>query len=178
MKQEMYYTAYGLQIESQLALPELLPSTVRTTDVAIRYGAVPSSLDNPTGQGIVYQAKPGQLLLTLDGIANYLVSDGTEITIARAPGSRDDDVRLFLLGSAFGALLHQRSVLPLHGSAVATPHGAAVFVGHSGYGKSTLAAALGLSRGVRADDARVPRLAVGPGGDARQRAHNRAPHKR
>jgi len=78
-------------------------------------------------------------------------------------------VRLFLLGSALGALLHQRRVLPLHASAVSTPYGAVAFAGVSGAGKSTLAAALG-RRGfdILADDvcvidvSGVPTVMPGP----------------
>jgi hypothetical protein len=40
-----------------------------------------------------------------------------------------------------GALLYQRGLFPLHGSAVETPLGAMIFVGEQGVGKSTLAAA-------------------------------------
>ena len=58
------------------------------------------------------------------------------------PRPNDNDVRLFLLGSVMGALLHQRGWLPLHGSAIRLPDGtAAIFMGPSGVGKSTLAAA-------------------------------------
>jgi len=42
-------------------------------------------------------------------------------------------------GAAF--VLHQRGVLPLHGSGIVTDHGAVLFVGHSGAGKSTLTGA-------------------------------------
>ena len=144
----MHYTAYGLQIASELPLPELLPSPATHPEVHIRYGSVPTALDNPVVQGVVFQAQPGQLLLTLEGIANYLISDGDTITIEPAPHSQAEDIRLFLLGSSFGALLHQRGVLPLHGSAIETQYGAVVFVAHSGVGKSTLAAAF-YQRGYR-----------------------------
>jgi hypothetical protein len=81
------------------------------------------------------------------------VTAGEEIIIERVPGAQDNEVRLFLLGSAFGALLQQRGLLPLHGCAVEINGGAAVFVGPSGCGKSTLAGAL-RQRGYRvmADD--------------------------
>lgn len=52
------------------------------------------------------------------------------------------DIRSYLLGSIFAALCHQRGLLPIHASAVATPAGAFGFVGASGAGKSSLAAFL------------------------------------
>ena len=158
-----HYLAHGLHIESQLACPELLPyeSNGKPADVHIRFGDVPPELVNPTGKGGVYQAKKNQFLLKQDQIARFLVQDGQEILIQPAPESDEDGIRLFLLGSALGALLHQRGRLILHGSAIEIPatspdlsrgtpeqggieggRGRAVaFVGPSGVGKSTLAAA-------------------------------------
>jgi hypothetical protein len=89
-----------------------------------------------------YQAAPGVLLLTVEDVARFLVRQGREIVIAPAVGSDEDAIRLFLLGSALGALLQQRGVLTLHGSAIAVDGGCIGFLGHSGVGKSTLAAAL------------------------------------
>lgn len=60
----------------------------------------------------------------------------------------EDRIRLYVLGSCMGAILLQRRILPLHGSAVVVDHKAYAFVGHSGHGKSTLASAL-LQRGYR-----------------------------
>jgi hypothetical protein len=130
--------------------------------VVVRYGDVPVALSDPRERGVLYQAQPGQFLLRLNGIANYLVTDGTTITIEPAPTSDAANVRVFLLGEAFNALLHQRGVLPLHGSAIATPWGAVAFVGHSGHGKSTLAGAL-YQRGYRllSDDLCVVRTETG-----------------
>jgi hypothetical protein len=56
-------------------------------------------------------------------------------------GADIHSIRLFLFGAAFGALLHQRGILPLHGSAVVTARGAVIFAGVSGSGKTTLACA-------------------------------------
>lgn len=137
----MHYKAFGLVIESQLELPELLPAaTDRPGDVQIRCGDVPDALANVSERGVLYEMNATQFLLQVPDVARYWVTDGKTITVTRAPGADERSVRVFLLGSSLGALLHQRGVIPLHGSAVATPHGAVVFTGASGVGKSTTAA--------------------------------------
>jgi hypothetical protein len=86
-------------------------------------------------------------------VARFLVSDGSEIVVAPAPGALLSDVRSYLIGSVFVVLCQQRGLLPLHASAVLARDGVVAFVGDSGQGKSTLAAHLG-QRGfhVVADD--------------------------
>jgi hypothetical protein len=111
-------------------------------DVHIRLGSVPEFLPCSTGQGVLYQCAPGKFLLKVDHVARYLVSHGHEILIQPAEDCDLDAVRLFLSGSVFGALLHQRGLFALHASAVVTPFGAVLFAGLSGSGKSTLACAL------------------------------------
>lgn len=135
------YCAYGLTIASDFPLTGLPRLSDASPDVVVRQGVVPASLAHPLQRGVLYQAQPGEFLLQLDGIAHFWVCKGETITIARAPQATDADVQVFLLGSAFGALLHQRGALPLHGSSAVTPGGAVVFAGHSGNGKSTLVAA-------------------------------------
>jgi len=134
------YIAFGLRICSEIECEQLLPGAGQA-DVEIRLGHVPDSLESATPQGILYQCVTGKLLLNIDRVARYLVSDGNEILIHPAPDADLDAIRLFLFGSAFGALLHQRGILPLHGSAIITPRGAVVFAGLSGCGKSTIACA-------------------------------------
>lgn len=133
--------AYQYLIESELEFPEFLPATGNDTgapSITIRYGDVPTELENPTGKGVLYQASAHQFLLKLDGVARYLVRNGNEIVVQPAPGSLASDVRVFLLGSCLGALLHQRGVLVLHASGIGTEKGAFLFTGPSGIGKSTL----------------------------------------
>jgi len=75
-------------------------------------------------------------------VAYFLVENGNSILIDRSEGTNKEVLRLYLLGVVFSGLLHQRGLLPLHGSAVETPKGVVVFVGDPGVGKSTLAGAL------------------------------------
>jgi hypothetical protein len=153
IQEEYSYQAFGLNFRTCLPCPELLPSN-QPPEVTITYGQVPEALEAPLAAGEWYQSTPGLILLKIRNVAKYLVKDGKEIIIDRAPQASDADVRLFLLGSAMGALMHQRGLLPLHGSAIRLPDGtAAIFMGPSGIGKSTLAAAF-RQRGyvVAADD--------------------------
>jgi phosphate transport system ATP-binding protein len=106
-------------------------------EVTIRYGAVPDSLEDIQQQGVCYQVNAEAFLLKLNAIAKYLVTAGEQIIIEPVPRVQDGEVRLFLLGSAFAALLQQRGLLALHGCAVEVKDGAAVIVGPSGCGKST-----------------------------------------
>lgn len=67
--------------------------------------------------------------------------------IEPAPGVDERVLRAYVLGPALSVLLYQRGFLVLHASAVALrgedgSMGAVAFLGHSGEGKSTLAAAL------------------------------------
>jgi len=137
----MNYSAYCLNIQSELPLPELLPGDGELPDVQIRYGKVPDSLSDQPYRNRTWEAVPGKFLIRIHKIANYFVRDGREICIERIPGSSDDDVRIFLLGTPFGALLHQRNILALHASGIQTERGAVLFMGPPASGKSTLLAA-------------------------------------
>ncbi len=160
-----HYIAFGLHIASEIACPELLAGDASPLDITIRRGSVPRELEKPQVREANYQIADGQFLLDIENVARYLVCEGEEITIEPYAHAADGSVRLFLLGSAFGALLYQRGSWPLHGSAIADERGAVLFVGASGNGKSTLAGIF-QQRGfqVLADD--VCAIAVNDAGEA------------
>ena len=89
-------------------------------------------------------------------VGRFLVRQGVEVVVQPAEGANPTSIRLFLLGSALGALFHQRGLLPLHAGGVVTPLGCVAFGGDAGAGKSTLTAFL-RRRGYRslADDVLV-----------------------
>lgn len=134
------YNAFGLNICSEFEFSGFLTGK-GIPDVYVRLGRVPEQLDEADATGVFYQAKRGMLLLNVERVARFLISSGNEILVDVVPGAEWDMVLLLLFGSAFGALLHQRKLLVVHASAIATTRGAVLFTGASGYGKSTLAAA-------------------------------------
>ena len=105
-------------------------------DVFVKLGAVP---DAPAG-GFGPFPVAGGLLIVVDEVGRYFVRNGSEVVVSPQPNAAKRDMRLFLLGSAMGALLHQRGLLPLHANSVEIGGKAFAFMGPSGSGKSTLAA--------------------------------------
>jgi len=153
------YKIFGLNILSEFFLFNSPFQSSNLHDVYIGYGDVPEKIENVIVKGARYQASPNEFLLNVDGIARYYVTGGDKILVWKYPGAIDKDVMVFLTGSAFGALLHQRLLTPFHGSAVKINDGGYIFLGKSGAGKSTLAAALN-TKGypLLADDICIVRL--------------------
>jgi hypothetical protein len=100
------------------------------------------SLGDPSSEGVTWQLAGAKFLLRIPGLARFLLADGKSITFEPENGTAPDEIAVFLSGSVFGMLLHQRGNIVLHASAVAVGGKAVLFCGASGAGKSTLAAAL------------------------------------
>lgn len=131
------YRLFGLTIASEFELPELASAPPSdTADVMITFDPPQPAerlSDEPT-------AIDGGFEIAVEGVARFAITGGDSIRVALDPSAQAANVRLFLLGSAFGMLLHQRDLLPLHANAVAIDGRAFAFLGRSGTGKSTLAA--------------------------------------
>jgi hypothetical protein len=134
------YTAYGLGVSSEFMLPELQPGN-GSHDVEIRRGWLRSAGRSHTGTGPTVQVAPDDAWLYWPQVGAFHVADGKRITVEPVAEVTEEGIRLLLLGSVMGVLLHQRGRLLLHGSAVEINGGVALFLGHSGWGKSTMAAA-------------------------------------
>lgn len=144
-----HYRVFGLLVRSPLPLPGLVPAPSGEADVEIAYGDMPSIVEASPGYHIVGHGT----LLTVPDVGRYWIEDGRRITLAPVPSASPRNVRVFLLGSALGAILHQRGLVPLHANAVEIGGRAVAFMGRSGAGKSTLAAwFLDRGRAVLTDD--------------------------
>lgn len=137
------YRVFGLRLQSALPLPELHPD-----DVA--YGAVDGAIDVDVRLAPAPPPDTPELLpdvrvdahhfwMDVPRVGRFLVRNGREMIVEPCPVAPDGDVRAYLLGSAMGALLQQRGLLPLHASAVAVGGRAVAFIAPAGSGKSTIA---------------------------------------
>ncbi|WP_148255187.1 phosphoenolpyruvate carboxykinase (ATP) [Aidingimonas lacisalsi] len=142
-----HYHTYGLRLSSQVEFPELTEmSHYSISDVQILIHPLPKGLDKSAAYGKWLQYTEDCCQILIKGVASFRIGQGRYIQIDRQTSMEphecvaESDVRPYLLGTAFGALLHQRHWLPLHVSALSTPSGVWAFTGASGAGKSTLAA--------------------------------------
>lgn len=71
-------------------------------------------------------------------VADFYVHNGREVQICPAENAVKNTIELYLNGTILGMVLHQRGVLPLHGSSFSTAQKGFVLCGESGSGKSTL----------------------------------------
>ncbi|OPX87437.1 MAG: hypothetical protein A4E53_02481 [Pelotomaculum sp. PtaB.Bin104] len=137
------YKIFDLHIASDLLLPELLTAidTPDTPDVCISFGKVPVDITIAVKKTESCQIAKNQFLFRVPGVGCYYVTNGNCIIVEPSDQAKEVFVRLFLLGTAFGALLMQRGILPIHGSAMVINGRCVIFTGVSGAGKSTLLAA-------------------------------------
>ncbi|MDE2595694.1 MAG: hypothetical protein KGL44_02330 [Sphingomonadales bacterium] len=138
------YTISGLRVASDLALPGLIEAAVaaQPPEVTIARGEVPEGLPGAGQDGLNWHMADGRFLLRIPGIIRMELTGGTAITYQTESGTPPQDAAIFVSGSGFGLLMHQRGRCVLHASAVAVAGKAMLFCGASGAGKSTLAAAL------------------------------------
>jgi hypothetical protein len=138
------YFCYGFRIVSDVCISELSGAVdPRPTigdlsvEVAQSQGAEFESL--VTGYSLT---EPNAISFHLPGLATFVIEDGRRIRVFQHPDTDPEHIRAYLLGSAIGAAMHQRGMLPLHASSVRTPQGVAAFSAPRGFGKSTIAAGL------------------------------------
>jgi hypothetical protein len=140
---EMFaYSAYNLRIHSELEFPELVTAPEPPyreeclPDVRIACRQISDSeVETANGESRFLG------LLDVGNVGRFLVEFGRSIVVEPASGIGEDILRPCILGPIFAVLLRQRGLLVLHASSVAIDGEAIGFLGHSGWGKSTLATA-------------------------------------
>jgi hypothetical protein len=160
------YRAYGLTLESDLAVTGLLPlpQAKSCPDIHLYFAAIPSwvtqTLLLPITAVRVRPSSffPGDGKFTVSEFAHrqffqLTFSDGSRFLMDQAatliwgepgPGLSYDDLFIYLLGPVLGFALRQRGTVTLHASSVSIRGNAIALVGEAEAGKSTTAAALAL----------------------------------
>jgi hypothetical protein len=135
------YFAYGLGIHSEVAIPEFIAAEV-PCDVKITIDlTAPYPTESPR-DGHFIKIEPAEAFLVNQWVGKFLIRQGREVFISPLEGVNPDNLRLHIIGIVMSFVLYQRGYHVLHGSAVEVEGGAVAFIGESGWGKSSIAAAL------------------------------------
>lgn len=142
------YKAFGFNIISEIPLPELPMKTISEDkiDIVVELSDLTDLWKEVKEQNRHFVVKEKKVIFQIPNTATYCVQEGGKIIVSPMDGSNEDHIRLYILGTCMGAILMQRKIIPLHGSAIAINGKAYAIVGDSGAGKSTLASAF-LNRG-------------------------------
>lgn len=141
------YSIYGLKVKSEIMISELMSlekDILEGYDVEICLGTIPELIHNLKVKLKNYEASENEITFHVDRIAKYYISEGKKIIIEPDKDASLDDIKIYLLGSAFGALLIQRDSIAIHGGALVVGDRAVVFTGDMGAGKSTITSAFRL----------------------------------
>ena len=85
MSTSYHYTCYGCTFVSPFECPELEKiDSISSPDVEISEGETPKTLVNPTHIAARFSTAPGELLLRIDNVANFWVSNGNKIVVQPA----------------------------------------------------------------------------------------------
>ena len=145
----MWYRAYGLACGSEWPLPEPLlegeahlPKVVFRKDTANGLSATP---DHVVSKGW-YRAEwypDGRIRFVWPGLLSCVLSaDGDDVAVTPLGDDVAEGFITHLFGHVLSFALLKKGFEPLHSTVLAAPGGAIGILGDSGYGKSTLAAAL------------------------------------
>jgi len=138
-KQFLYQArAYDLDIRSDIALPEFLPSN-GGMDVAVVLEKESVEVDCIRPK---WDLQPSAAECCFPGVGRFRIIGGCEIRITPAPDVDPGLIRLYVEGMMMAILLHQRGYFVLHASVVEVDGRGVAFVGPVGAGKSSVAMAL------------------------------------
>jgi len=147
----MQYQFSDLIVTSAEPLPELQVAGEGAAEVAINWMAAGPTEHQPVfaawptpsgGQWLTFADAADGFLLTFTGLGQFDVSrDAARVTVRPFPGVDRSTMRHLLLNQVLPLVLSRRGRLVLHASAISRNGRVAAFIGRSGAGKSTMAAA-------------------------------------
>lgn len=140
-QKETVYQAFGLSIVSDIPLPELpyVNNKLDKIDVEIKIEDLSKIWFDLSDKQRSFIVNENRVMFQVPNVVIFSIQGGKTITVSPLEKYEEDMIRLWILGTCMGAILMQRNIFPLHGSAVVINGKAYAFIGDSGAGKSTLA---------------------------------------
>lgn len=131
------YRAFGLVLASEFPIIQVpVASSDEAPDVFLRRADL-SQVEIPEDSFLI---RDNDVRFLIDDAARFRITNGNLIEADCVENCSEEYLAVFLMGSCMGAILHQRGLLPIHGSCVTDGGRSVLITGDSGAGKSTLAA--------------------------------------
>jgi HPr Serine kinase C-terminal domain len=153
------YCLFGFLIESNRAIPGLIPVTSEHCDLRVTFGCPPPIANNDSREELIFTssiltesgAPAFKLFRNAKGICHAAYVDGVDFWFDAEAGQlwavwneplTFNDVAPYFLGPIMGLFLRACGIVCLHASGVVIQGWAVLFLGDPGAGKSTAAAAM------------------------------------
>ncbi|WP_194778175.1 ATP-binding protein [Pararhodonellum marinum] len=99
------------------------------------------SIKKPIHQTDWFGINQEEFYLDIPEVGCFYAKDGNKVSVFPYPEASKESLYLYLHGSVYGAILHQRKIMPLHGSSFVWQNQGILLCGESGAGKSSLTTA-------------------------------------
>ncbi len=110
-------------------------------DVSIRRVDRARRAKEPVLNSSFWQVGAREFSMQVKDVGSFYAAEGHTVEYTPAENAQEAAVAVFLNGSVYGAILHQRKILPLHGSCFSVQGKGIMLCGESGAGKSSLTVA-------------------------------------
>ncbi len=114
-------------------------------DVIVRQAEAAGKVAVPLYADNFWQMNQNEFAMMVEGVGSFYARDGREVEYSQTGEASRESLELYLNGSVFGAVLHQRQILPLHGSCFMIDRSGIMICGDTGAGKSSLTASFCLN---------------------------------
>ncbi|SUY29939.1 ATP-binding cassette domain-containing protein [Clostridium perfringens] len=135
-----FYKVYGLIVESDIEIPELLSidKNEKKVDVKIKKDIIPKNIIEKIPSYSWFKYDINSMVFTVKGTGSFYIYDGNNIIVQPSENADNQRIKTFILGTSFGMILLQRNKIAIHGGCVLIGENAIILTGQSGAGKSTL----------------------------------------
>ena len=135
-----FYKVYGLIVESDIEIPELLSidKNENKVDIKIKKDIIPKDVIEKIPSYSWFKYDVDSMVFTVKNIGSFYIYDGKNIVVQPSENADNQGIKTFILGTSFGMILLQRNKVAIHGGAILIEENAIILTGQSGAGKSTL----------------------------------------
>ncbi len=110
------------------------------SDVKIEISNTKKEVATPLYDDGFFRLNQNNFSMNVKGVGWFYASGGNYISLVPSPKATKASIELYLNGSTYGAILHQRKIMPIHGSCFISNNMGVMLCGESGAGKSSLTA--------------------------------------